>query len=249
MKTAKKYRSLNRYYIRTGINRMLKLYNQATPEEKTAGINWYKQAHKYAAALAALAKGHNTTTETAAKIISILSPSVEWELNKQQAAAIIEAHNTGSDPAKVIVSTYDGNKYKAIATLKDKPVTYKPREIKNGEYTGKTGKPRTARPGINRETALKTYAFFQNINQGETAADFVTIDRHHLTAFFKSPKIMTKDHKTIKSLTAARYADISTATKTAAASVGLKPYEFQAIVWEQVRKKQAPKQERQKVTL
>ena len=73
--------------------------------------------------------------------------------------------------------------------------------------------------------------------------------RHHLTAFFKSPKIMTKDHKTIKSLTAARYSDISTATKTAAAFVGLKPYEFQAVVWEQVRKKQAPKQERQKITV
>ena len=246
MKTQKKYRSLNRYYIRTGINRMLKLYNQATPEEKKAGAQWYAEAHKYAAALAI---EHNTTTETAAKIISILSPSVEWQLNKQQAAAMIEAHNTGSDPAKVIVSTYDGNKYKAIATLKDKPIQYKPREIKNGEYTGKTGKPRTARPGINRETALKTYAFFQNINQGENAAKHVTIDRHHLTAFFKSPKIMTKEHKTIKSLTAARYADISTATKTAAASVGLKPYQFQAIVWDQVRKKQAPKQERQKITV
>lgn len=218
---------------------MIKLYNQATPEEKATGIKWYSDAHKYAAALAI---EHNTTTETASKIISILSPSVEWELNKQQAAAIIAAHNTGSNPEKVIVTTYDGNKYKAIATLKDKPVTYKPREIKNGEYTGKTGKPRTARPGINRETALKTYAFFQNINQGETAADFVTIDRHHLSAFFKDPK-------RIKSLTAARYSDISTATKTAAASVGLKPYEFQAIVWDQVRKKQAPKQERQKVTI
>jgi len=230
MKTAKKYRSLNPYYIRTGINRMLKLFNQATPEEKKAGVEWYSNAHKYAAALAI---EHNTTTETAAKIISILSPSVEWELNKQQAAAIIAAHNTGSNPEKVIVSTYDGNKYKAIATLQNKPIQYKPREIKNGQYTGKTGKPRTARPGINRETALKTYAFFQNINQGETAAEYVTIDRHHLSAFFKDPK-------RIKSLTAARYADITEATKTAAASVGLKPYEFQAVIWEQVRKKQAP---------
>ena len=53
----------------------------------------------------------------------------------------------------------------------------------------------------------------------------------------------------MKSLTAARYADIQTATIEAAKKVNLKPYQFQAIVWDQVRKKETPKHERTKLTI
>lgn len=257
MKKAKKYRSLNRYYIDTGIKRMLKLYNQANKTEKKEGKQWYQNANKYAQKLA---KKYQVPKETAYKIISILSPGVEWQINKDQARDLIATYHRnktkGNKPEtiernlkKVVCSTYDPNKNKAIATLLNRPVNYRPREIKNGMYTGKLGKYTTAKPGINRKTAFKTYAFYENIKQGTSASDHVTIDRHHINGFFKSPKIFTKDHSKLKSLTAARYSDIETATKKAAASVGLKPYEFQAIVWEQVRKKETPKHEKQKLTV
>lgn len=257
MKKQKKYRSLNPYYIRTGINRMLKLYDQATQDEKKAGKNWYKQANKYARKLS---EKYGIDPETCYLVISQISPGVEWEINKTQARDLIETYHRnkikGNKPEtiernlkKVVCSTYDGNKSKAIATLLNKEIRYKPREIKAGQYTGRYKAVKTARPGINRKTALKTYAFYENIKQGRDASEFVTIDRHHVTGFFKSPKVFTKDHAKLKSLTAARYADITKATKEAAARVNLEPYEFQAIVWEQVRKKEIPNHEKTKVII
>ena len=257
MKKQKKYRSLNRYYIRTGINRMLKLYNQATQAEKKAGINWYKNAHKFCNDLA---EKNNISKIISYLVTAQISPGVNWELNKDQARELIETYyknvnkqnKTGTierNLKNVVCSTYDNNKYKAIATLLNKPINYKPREIINKQYTGRYKKIETATPGINKNTALKTYAFYENIKQGENAHKFVTVDRHHITAFFKTKNIFTKDHKKMKSLTAARYADIQTATIEAAKKVNLKPYQFQAIVWDQVRKKETPKHERSKLTI
>lgn len=236
---------------------MLKLYNQATRDEKKAGIKWYPEANKYARKLS---KKYGIDPDICYLIISQISPGVDWEINKTQARNLIETYHRnktkGNKPEtieknlkKVVCSTYDGNKHKAIATLLNKNIRYKPREIKAGQYTGRFKKTETAKPGINRKTALKTYSFYENIKQGSTASEFVTIDRHHITGFFKDPKIFTTEHKTIKSLTAARYADITKATKEAAARVNLKPYEFQAIVWEQVRKKETPNHNKTKVTV
>lgn len=249
-KPPKGYKTLSRYHITTGINRMLKLYQQATPKEKREGMCWYESAKAFTDYLS---YRYKVPAETVAQIISIISPGVSWPTNKEQAENLIKVYRQSVDknnkPATtekklkaVVCSTYDGNKHKAIATLLRRPITYRPRKTKNGEYTGSYGKARTTYPNINRKTALKTYAFFENIKQGKEAVNFVTIDRHHKTAFFKDPN-------RIKSLTPARYQDISTATKKAAESVGLEPYKFQAIVWEQVRKKQLPKHTQTRVTV
>ena len=89
MKKQKKYRSLNRYYIRTGINRMLKLYNQATKDEKKAGINWYKNAHKFCNDLA---EKNNINKIVSYLVTAQISPGVNWELNKEQARELTQTY-------------------------------------------------------------------------------------------------------------------------------------------------------------
>jgi hypothetical protein len=75
------------------------------------------------------------------------------------------------------------------------------------------------------ETSKKTHAFIRNIADLDT--DYVTIDVWHLRACFG---------KTIETgLTALRYDLIESITLDEAKRVGLKGYEYQAIIWEVVR--------------
>lgn len=72
-------------------------------------------------------------------------------------------------------------------------------------------------------TSLKTYRFYRNILLDD---NYVTIDRWHLRACF---------NKNIVSITPKRYKIIEQITLDVADSVGLKGYEFQAMIWEQIR--------------
>lgn len=72
-------------------------------------------------------------------------------------------------------------------------------------------------------TSPKTYRFYRNMLLDE---NYVTIDRWHLRACF---------NKNIKSITPKRYEIIEQITLDVADSVGLKGYEFQAMIWEQIR--------------
>jgi len=72
--------------------------------------------------------------------------------------------------------------------------------------------------------SLKTYAFYKNMLLDE---NFITIDRWHLRACFG---------KNIESgLTEKRYREIEKITINVAKELGYKGYEFQAVIWEQIR--------------
>lgn len=152
--------SLSYHLRRNALNNILGMYYRATPETIQAGLNWYKEAHRYAKQLSAKT---GYPINTVAQVISALSPSVLWELNKIQAHAMISAHMKSEPLESVTVSTYDQNKTKAW-------------NICSG-----TEKIQPKSP--------KTYAFYRNIMQDPEP---VTIDRHILRALFKrQPKSLT----------------------------------------------------------
>ena len=72
----------------------------------------------------------------------------------------------------------------------------------------------------------KTYSFVMNV--GKLDYEFVTVDVWHLRACFD--KMIIK-----KSVTPLEYDQIVEVTKNVAKKYGLKGFEFQAIVWEQIR--------------
>ena len=62
--------------------RIMRWYDQATPEEIEEGISWYAMARREAIVIAAR---YGITYEQAAAVIAVLSPNVKWENNVQSA--------------------------------------------------------------------------------------------------------------------------------------------------------------------
>lgn len=152
--------SLSYYQRRKALNNILQMYYRATPETIQEGMQWYEQANRYTREVS-IKTGY--PINTVAQVISALSPSVQWDVNKAQAHAMISAHKKNEPLESVTVSTYDNNKEKAWDIL--------------GGYTQIGAK------------SLKTYAFYKNIMLNN---EHVTIDRHILrTLFSRAPKSLT----------------------------------------------------------
>ena len=192
--TVKEY-SLS-YYRRSKIaDRIIGSYMRADGDTIKDGRNWYLKANMFCKELAA---NYDMDTDVVSQVVSALSPSVLWELNKLQAHQMIAAWKGGLSLEDVTVSTYDGNKEKAWAIL-------------NGE---KVMEPKS----------LKTYAFYKNMLLDP---EHVTIDRWIIRALFSYPP---------KSITKKRYEEIAEIFVTIADSIGIEPFELQAIVWLQTMK-------------
>lgn len=74
------------------------------------GLNWYHNAHEFAADLALT---YSTSLDKVAQIIAILSPAVSWNINKRDAENLLRSGESAT------VSTYGRNKVKALAVLWD----------------------------------------------------------------------------------------------------------------------------------
>jgi len=162
--------SLSYYRRREALNNILSAYYRATPETINEGLHWYKTANRYAKEVS-IKTGY--PLNTVSQVISALSPSVEWSVNKAQAHTMISAHMKSEPLETVTVSTYDTNKEKAWSIC---------------------GGTATIEP-----KSLKTYAFWQNIT---LKPERVTIDRHILRTLFKrAPKSLTaKRYKEIEQI-------------------------------------------------
>jgi len=146
-----------------------KWWKESTSEEREAGMVWYSEAQEFAKELS---MRFNVSRETAAGVVSALSPNNKWERNKVDAVAVFEAVQVGVTPDRVKVCTYNANKEKAF-------------EIAKGNKKILKQSP-------------KTYAFARNV--GEMDEGFVTIDKWHLRACqttSKKPK-MCKESCTAK---------------------------------------------------
>lgn len=88
------------------LNNILASYNAASTAQIEEGLNWYREAHKYAKSLP-------VPLANAAAVISALSPACRWETNKRDAAAIIESRSGYR------FGTYGQNVTKARALITD----------------------------------------------------------------------------------------------------------------------------------
>jgi hypothetical protein len=91
------------------------LFNSATNNEISRGLNWYSDANVICNNLAAK---YNVDAYKVASVISALSPRNKWDRNIKDAETVIKAHNMGLSPELVKVSTFHSNKFKAFNILK-----------------------------------------------------------------------------------------------------------------------------------
>lgn len=122
-----------------------------TESEKQQAIEWYADAHKEALNLATIFAGKYPLASIV-KVIAVLSPGIQWEVNKRAAFCLLNNHAYN---AGMTVAGYGQNVAKAMAIL-DGAQDLLP-------------------------SAQKTYAFYKNIlTAGQN--DGVTIDRHAFKA-------------------------------------------------------------------
>lgn len=62
------------------------VWNEATPEEVTGGLNWYANAHKVAEGLA---QRYHMSTNQAAGLLAVYSPQTNWGWNLQRAGRVM----------------------------------------------------------------------------------------------------------------------------------------------------------------
>lgn len=93
---------------------ILAVFFSATQVERLEGQEWYSLANDFACDLA---NRFDLTVDTVAGIIAALSPNNRWDRNLIDAEALIKVYALGGDPNSIKVSTFNGNKDKAIAIL------------------------------------------------------------------------------------------------------------------------------------
>lgn len=149
------------------------IYKNTTIGEKINGENWYFEARQFAAKVS---NDHKVDFLKVCGVISALSPSVQWDVNKFQAENLILHMIYGQ---RSICSTYANNVLKAEQIFRSDGTKKAIEKI----LLGKVG--------------FKTLAFFRNISD-ENSND-VTIDRHILTAIgFDKPSLTRKRYYEIE---------------------------------------------------
>jgi hypothetical protein len=183
-------------YEKFAINKRLdNMFNKATAKDIADGKDWYKIANDEAQKLA---NEFNICPLKCAGVISALSPNNKWNQNLKDAHKVCKAFTEGKGANDVKVCTFNTNKFKAFAILKNLV------EITND--------------------SRKTYSFIRNV--GSLDADRVTIDVWHLRACYG------KDKSTPSPLV---YDQLEALTLRKAKKLGLKGYEYQAIIWVVIR--------------
>lgn len=184
------------------IRNIIDVYHSASDAEKR--WNWYKEANAFAAYLA---EAYDFSVPAASGIISALSPQNKWERNMRDAEAVCGSIAMGLKVAYVSVATYNANKFKAA------DIAY---EFRNG--TADEIAPIFKGP--------KTEAFFRNIADPE--------DPYTVTVDFHAYSIAVGFRYTSKSLPSmgkGDYNKVANAYRSAAAILGVKPNQVQAVTW------------------
>ncbi len=130
---------------KTMIKHITNWYLKSTQFHQTKGKIWYSEANKFCRMLSP------SRYETLAQIVSILSPQVDWETNKQNAVLVWDCLQNNEDVLGL----------KLFATELQKIHC---QEIYDRQYAIPL-------------TAIKTYNFAVNIMDPENH-EYVTIDRH-----------------------------------------------------------------------
>lgn len=129
------------------VQNILSVLSKASAQEVTEGMNWYKDARAFCKKNA---KEYNVSTEVVTACLSALSPRNKWKNNLRDCVTVLEAVRSGQNPEDVKVCTFNRNKEKAFAIVRE-------------------GKPSLV------QMSNKTASFFDNIKYASSEA--VTVDQ------------------------------------------------------------------------
>lgn len=132
---------------------ILAVYQEATEAEKQEGISWYKEARAFCRATA---KEYSVSIEVVTAVISALSPRNKWKQNLKDTITVLEAVRKGLNPKDVKTCTFNKNKEKAFAIVRE-------------------GKPSLVKK------SNKTSSFFDNIKFEKSLE--VTVDVHAFSVY------------------------------------------------------------------
>ena len=177
---------------------LVKIYDNLT--DKTQGADWYYQANEFCKQVA---ETYDVPLPIVCGILSALSPSVAWEINKRDCVKMIELGTNGIDRfPNYKFATYGQNVIKAWEIFKGNLI------------------PEHA---FHPQKAPKTYNFYHNILHPDNG-NFVTIDRHAHT-------IATGGEILYTGLTHKKYRTIADHFKKAAERIGILAPTLQAVLW------------------
>ena len=141
--------------MRGNVANLLRIYAQTSQQEREQGNSWYTTANEQAAQLATR---YNTDITVAAAVIAALSPSLNWDLNLQAAAAVFAHVATATRLPSLPSYGQNVARAKHIASTND----------------------------ITSLSGQKVTAFYHNIAYPQVAGP-ATIDRHMLRAWLDLP--------------------------------------------------------------
>jgi hypothetical protein len=190
-----------------------KLFETAEPAEITEGAAWYIQAHEIAKLLA---HKFSQPLPKVAGVMAALSPATNWQQNVADTHNLLLAWVHGVNPNEVVVTTYGGNKLKAIRILRLQSSNYRDIEALL----------------LHKSRVNKTTCFFLNILFPDND-EVVTVDRHAIRIALGNPKGVDDICMTEK-----RYRTISEAYQIAAKGLDINAVALQAVVWCVFRRKQ-----------
>lgn len=166
------------------------------------GIVWYWRACKWSENVS---NNYGVPVEIVVGVLSALSPSVAWGLNKRQAENLISGYLVLSDVKDVVITTYKRQLKKAIRILD----------------LHKTNYPESDILDILGRRAYKTKSFYHNILNPLDSIS-VTVDTH----IWNAAGLVTKTW-----INRGEYATISNIIIELSVEFGILPCQFQSVVW------------------
>lgn len=188
------------------VTNILTCYGMATRQEKLDGLQWYNRARRDCRKVA---KTKNLSLMKVAGVVAASSPNLRWPKNVPTAEKIIDGHTAQIDHADI-----------------DGCMAYKANRLKGYKVLD----------GVNRYAAIlktlngpKVSAFFDNIMGG----DSVTVDGHARNIAYGERVALKSNAANIGK---AEYINIAMSYRAAAAILGIKACDLQAITWETWRR-------------
>ena len=159
-------------------NKIFKLFNQTSRDNLDNGLNWYKDAHKYALMLS---KKHNVTLTKVIGIMAALSPNNKWDRNK-----------------------IDTDLFLSVPSLETKVCTFMNQRKKAMSIYFGSGSVEDIEKVLN---GIKTKNFFNNIMFHDTC-DNVTVDMWAFRSVGVEPKTKNIKAVTLAYKQVAGYLDL-----------------------------------------
>jgi hypothetical protein len=183
------------------LSNILSVYNRASKEDISDGLEWYDVALKECQDIS---ERYELPLNTVIGVMAALSPNNRWNINVKNTNQMCAAFVNGDSVESCIVSTYKTMRAKAWSILEDVLIEHD--EI------------------LNRLNGKKIRSFYSNI----AGLDEVTIDGHALN-IARGERVELTNNKT--SIGVKLYKELQECYIEAARQAGIEPRQMQAITW------------------